>query len=84
MNFHNVKRGLALMLAFVMVFSLCPVRAFAAEDHDHVHEIQEQMDAILETYVGDQEIDAAVAQMDPNWDLFDAVVNYCRHQCGCR
>ena len=37
MQFDHIKRSISLLLVLVMVFSMCPLQAFAAveEHHDH-------------------------------------------------
>jgi len=50
MRLEHIKRSLSALLAVIMVFTMLPVQAFAAEAKDHVHSMETE--PVIETTEG--------------------------------
>ena len=67
---HNLKRYLSLFLSFLMVFSLMPVSALAAdvETHDHSHDVIEEA-ADTQNAIVTEEPETNVSSAEPNPEI---------------
>ena len=64
MTKNYVSKGLSLLLALIMVFSMLPTSAFAAAEEDHEHcETCGEHDCICEPVEGDAEFSAAYLEI---------------------
>ena len=69
------KRVLPILLAILMVFSLAPIGAFAAEDEPCITRYDE---FILNLYLLEEVANIYVAEVDDTADIYDLIIKYIR------